>query len=183
MAAAAKEFKCKKIFAKIKSRFIISGHEILFNNDKDIPKDFYITLAKKEEPEKSIAHINGKIVTLRSGQKILYIDTLHRYGFDGSNNSTKGAGLLLLDLVSCYAAKNNLTVILFAVPSSGRNNIKENNMRLYNFYEHAGLTAIGSEKKKNNTRKKIYRTKPNNLMRSLKSRYSGGGRKTRSWLR
>jgi hypothetical protein len=103
---------------------------------------------------------------------------LHRYGF-GSNNSTKGSGQLLLDLVSCFAAKHNMTLTLVAMPESAAE-IPKNNMRLYNFYERAGLKPVGNERVYAGSRRKHYKTEANNLRKSLHERYKGGSRKKRT---
>ncbi len=172
--ASAAAFDCQKIIEKIQERFDVKGLDSLLGLRPGIASDFYVSLSKKENPAVEIAHINGQ--TYKSG--VLYIETLHRYGFNGSNNSTKGVGLLLLDLVSCFAAKNNMPLTLVAMPDSAAN-MPKNNMRLYNFYERAGLKPLGAERVAMGVRRKHFRTEPNNLRKSLHERYKGGGTRKR----
>lgn len=169
--AAANHFDCQKIIDKIQERFTLKGLESLDSIEEN--DAFIIVLSKKDNPEEEVAQALGYL----SGGS-LYLDTLHRYGF-GSNNSSKGAGLLLLDLISCFAAKNKRQLLLSAIPSCGGNNIENNNMRLYNFYERAGHKATGPEVKVNATRRKNFSTSANNLRRALQNRYKGGSSKCR----
>ena len=170
MAAAAAAFDCQKIIDKIEERFKIVGLESLLEVRPDVESEFYVSLSKKEDIAEEIAHINGNSF----GNGILYIETLNRYGF-GSNNSTKGSGQLLLDLVACFAAKNNMTLTLVAMPDSAAE-MPKNNMRLYNFYERAGLKPKGNERVFAGSRRKHYKTGANNLRKSLHERYKGGAR-------
>ncbi len=171
--SAAAAFDCQKIIDKIQERFIIEDLGSLMSIGPGEASDFYVRLAKKEDPTVKVAHINGQTF----GNGVLYIETLHRYGFGGANNSTKGAGLLLLDLVSCFAAKNNLTLTLVAMPNSAAE-MPKNNMRLYNFYERAGLKPLGEERVVMGSRRKHFRTAANNLRKSLHERYKGGRKRT-----
>jgi len=177
-AQAAASFDCQKIIDKIEERFIIEDLGSLMSIGPGEASDFYVKLFKKDDPSIEVAHINGQTF----GNGIIYVETLHRYGFDGktpsANNSTKGTGLLLLDLVSCFAAKNNLTLTLAAMPNSAAN-MPKNNMRLYNFYERAGLKPLGAERVVMGSRRKHFRTEPNNLRKSLQNRYKGGGTRKR----
>lgn len=168
-AAAAAEFDCQKIIDKIKERFKINGLESLLAVQSDKESEFFVELLDKTGAT-SLAHINGNSF----GNGTLYIETLHRHGY-GSNNSTKGAGLLLLDLVSCYAVQNNMQLTLVAMPNSVEE-VAENNMRLYKFYNNAGLKSNGPERKAFGSRRKHYRTSANNLRRALQNRYKGGAR-------
>ncbi len=172
VAAAEASFDCQKIINKIEERFIIEDLNSLMSIGPDETSDFYVRLAKKEDPTIKVAHINGQTF----GNGIIYVETLHRYGFGfGANDSTKGAGLLLLDLVSCFAAKNNLTLTLVAMPNSAEN-MPKNNMQLYYFYEGAGLKPLGNESVVMGSRRKHFRTTSNNLRKSLHERYKGGSR-------
>lgn len=166
----AEEFDCQKIIDKIEKRFKIDGLDSLLAVQSDKESKFTVDLFDKDS-RKPIALIDGN----SSGNGILYIENLYRYGF-GSNNSTKGAGLLLLDLVSCYAAKNNMQLTLDAMPNSVEG-IAENNMRLYKFYNNAGLKSNGPERKVFGSRRKHYRTSANNLRQALQNRYKGGRRR------
>lgn len=171
MSAAAAAFECQKIINKIEERFIITGLESLDDDDDDT---FYIGVAKKENPDEEVAYVSGYKYDDTSQ---IYIDILHRHGF-GANNSTKGIGLLLLDLVACHALKKEYYLAFEAVPSSGGANIENNNNRLYNYYNRAGMKAAGNESVNNNgTRRRNYLTAPNNLRTALTSRYAGGKRK------
>jgi hypothetical protein len=172
--ALAAAFDCQKIIDKIGERFIIEDLDSLMSIGPGEASDFYVQLVKKEDPSIEVAHINGQTY----GNGIIYIETLHRYGFGGANNSTKGAGLLLLDLVSCFAARNNLTLTLVAMPNSAAE-MPKNNMRLYNFYERAGLKPSGDERVVSGVRRKHFRTAANNLRKSLQNRYKGGGTRKR----
>lgn len=180
--AAEAAFDCQKIINKIQERFVIKDLDSLMSIGPGKASDFYVKLVKKKDPsvkvededEVEVAHINGQTY----GSGLIYVETLHRYGFGGANNSTKGAGLLLLDLVSCFAAKNNLTLTLVAMPESAAE-IPKNNMRLYNFYERAGLKPLGVERVVSGVRRKQFRTSANNLRKSLQNRYKGGRRTRR----
>jgi hypothetical protein len=164
--AAAAAFDCKRIIDKIEERFVITGLESL---DDDT---FYISVAKKENPDEELAYCSGYIWD--DERKQIYLDIIHRLRF-GENNSTKGIGLLLLDLVACHAIKKGLSLSFDAVPSCGGANIENNNMRLYNYYNRHGMKAAGAETINNNgTRRRIYLTSPNNLRTALQSRYSRG---------
>jgi hypothetical protein len=170
-AAAVNDSICPKIINKIQERFLLSGLESLASIKEN--DTFLIKLSKKDNPKEEVAHASGYLI---GGN--LYLDTLHRYGF-GYNNSSKGAGLLLLDLVSCFAAKNNQPLSLSARPDCGGTNIKNNSMRLYNFYECAGHKATDPEVKNGAKRWKIFTTNANTLRRALQSRYKGGKRTRR----
>ncbi len=169
MAAA---FDCKKIIEKIEEGFVITGLESFDDNT------FYVSVAKKENPDEEIAYVSGYIFDDK--RKQIYLDVIHRLRF-GKNNSTKGIGLLLLDLVGCHAIKKGLSLSFDAVPSCGGENIPNNNMRLYNYYNRHGMKATGAETINNNgTRRRNYLTKPNNLRTALQSRYKGGKRTRRT---
>jgi hypothetical protein len=171
MAAAA---LCQKIIDKIQERFIITGLQSLQEITPGSSSDFYVSLAKKEKPGEEIAHINGQTYAA----PILYIETIHRIGY-GKNNTTKGAGLLLLDLVSCYAAQHNLEIRFVAIPGLVNNNIP-GNTRLYNFYKHAGHKTDNIEKKGFGPRRKHFQTSANNIRTVLSNRYKGGRRTRRT---
>jgi len=170
-AGAGGALNCQKIIDKITARFDIAGLESLLGIEPNQEKLFYISLFKKGTNAPEIAFVSGNSFKPNK----LYIVELQRAGF-GSNISTKGAGLLLLDLVACYAAHQNMQLVFEALPSA---NSKSNNMGLYNFYNRAGMKASGPERVVGDSRSKSYSTKPNNLRTALASRYKGGRRRTR----
>lgn len=164
---------CQKIINKINERFVITGLESLFNDDEDL---FEISVAKKDDPDEEVATVSGN---KRPDEQQIYIDILERTGHSEGNNSTKGIGLLLLDLVACYATDKELYLAFDATPNSG-GAVNNNDMRLYEYYNRAGMKAANNETRNaSGTRSKSYLTAPNNLRTALQSRYSGGKRRTR----
>ena len=69
-----------------------------------------------------------------------------------------------------------MQLTLVAMPNSVED-VAENNMRLYKFYNNAGLKSNGPERKAFGSRRKHYQTSANNLRRALQNRYKGGARK------
>ena len=170
-------FDCQKIIDKINDKYVLNGLESLLSIDPEQEYgEFRITLVKKDEPDGVIASASGT-----SFKNVLELEILNRRtGIEwrfANNSTTKGAGLLLLDLVSCYAAQKKMELNITARPLLMKHATEKNHTKLYKFYEKAGMKPNSNEAIENGRRHKKYKTTANNLRQALHNRYKGGTRR------
>jgi hypothetical protein len=168
---AALNPKSKAILEKLLEKYDIDGLDSLLEITPDGVHEFTVALYKKGEARN--AAIPVAIISGNAGYGELDIAHLSR---DKSNNSTKGTGRLLLELVASRAADLGLTLTLIAIPK--RNN--KNNMRLYNFYNSVGLNRLGEEVRIKQENGRLNRwQKYHTTANKLRERFTGGRKHTK----
>lgn len=175
MAAAANIFNCQTIINKIHNK----GYQI-----DGVDK---IPLLEKTNDE----NYEGAAIVIKLKQRGNSI-VVSKLSFDNSNtitideieridDSSKGAGRLLLDLILCQSIAKGFNVELFASPGAFKKNTNIATQRkLLKFYEESGLNKSSNEILGFGKVKQWYYSKNHNkIKKTLRNRYTGGKQKTR----